>query len=446
MEARITLVPASKETGGHYAPSLAEMEVWMREQGIQADLDLNVMKQLLEKAGEGLTAEGVVARGTPPTSGKDGYLEYLVDFSHVQPTVNESGEADMRASLIQNVSPGDPLAIIHAPTGGRPGLDVCGKLVAGVAGKTLEPRLGLNTQRSPNDPMLIIASAAGHVRLHDKVVEVQEFYTVEGDVDYATGNITFGKSVLVRGDVKGGFNVDAGGDLEVTGLVEDCNIKAQGKVMIRGGFTGQGKGLLRARGDVTVGYVRNQAVKSEKNLVVLKEAVNSRLQARQAVTINGMLAGGKVQARQTIICQTAGTETGTPTHLEAGFDYTVAEEMSDIRTQMDQLGKYSKKLGDSLRHIHDMERLNRGMEPWTIEILFQMESARSKVEAKSKDLRERFSRLEGQSANPDSATITVFKKAFPGVCVKIGHEMYLVQEPMTGPKTFFVHEGAIQVR
>jgi uncharacterized protein (DUF342 family) len=447
LEAHLTIVPMSKETGGHLVPSLAELEVWLREKGIKADLDRPAILAALDKASEGLTADVVAARGKPPRPGEDGYVEYLIDFTQSNtPTVTDAGVIDLRASLIRNVKPGDPLAVIHAPTGGELGLDVHGKLIPSVVGMSLDPRLGANTERSANDAMLIVAATGGHARLIDGVLEVQEFYLVQSDVDYGSGNISFGKSVLIQGDVKAGFSVDSGGDLEVTGLVEDCLIKSQGKVFIKGGFTGQGKGLVHARGDVTLGYVRNQHVKGEKTLIVLKEAINSRLQACQSVTVNGLLAGGKVQARYVIECQVAGTETGTPTQLEVGFDFTVTEEMAEIRLEMEKMGSYSKKLGDSLRQIHDMEKLNRALDPWTIDLMFEMEGARSKVEAKTQSLRERFTLLENQSYDPDAATVTVHRKVFPGVVIKIGREIFLVDEPMTGPKTFFAKNGVIQVR
>jgi uncharacterized protein (DUF342 family) len=286
----------------------------------------------------------------------------------------------------------------------------------------------------------------GHARLHNGMVEVQEFYLVDGDVDYASGNIAFPKSVQVRGDVKAGFSVEAGGDVEIQGLVEDCMVKAQGQVLVRGGFTGQGKGLVEAGGDIDLAYVRNQSVRGEGAIRIGKEAINSRLQTRRSVCVNGLLAGGKAQARQGIECQVAGTETGTPTHLEAGYDYALAEEMGKIREEMDKLGKHTRKLDDGLRHIHDMEKLNRALDPWAIDLVFEMEGMRAKVEAKVKSLRDRYGSLERQTGQPVDAAITVHRKTFPGVVIKIGREMFLVDEVLAGPKTFFAKDGAIQVR
>lgn len=447
LEARLALVPIRKETGGYLIPSIAEIEVFLKEKGVLAPMDITSLEAGLARLATGLAAEPVAARGIPPKPGQDGVLEYLIELDGAfTPAATEDGAVDLRASLIRNVTPGQPLAVIHPPKAGHPGIDVFRRVIAAEPGKALEPRLGANTERSANDPNLIVASTLGHARLVDGRLEVQEFYLVDGDVDYASGNVAFAKSVQVRGDVKAGFSLEAGGDVEVTGLVEDCIVKAQGKVRVNGGFTGQGKGMMQAKGEITLGYVRNQQVRGENAIKVLKEAINCRLQSRESVSVNGLLAGGKAQARFAIDCQVAGTETGTPTHMEAGFDYTVAEEMAEIRAEMETMGKYAKKLQDSLKQIQDMEKLNRGLEPWTIDLMFEMEKMRGKVDAKIRELRDRFSDLDRRASEPESATITVHKKAFPGVVVKIGREVLLVDEVLSGPKTFYAKDGAIQIR
>jgi uncharacterized protein (DUF342 family) len=447
LEARLRLAPVRTETGGYVLPSLAEIEVFLKEKGVKAPMDAAAVEACFERLAHGLTAEPVAARGKPPVPGKDGTMEFLIDLeSGFVPTSADAGAIDLRASLIHTVSPGQPLAVLHPPTAGLPGLDVFGNLVGSIPGKALEPRLGANTMRSEHDANLIVAKTLGHARLQGGVIEVEEFYLVPGDVDYASGNIAFPKSVHVRGDVKAGFAVEAGGDVEIEGLVEDCSVKARGKLLVKGGFTGQGKGTVQAGGEISLGYVRNQAVRGEESIRVAKEAVNSRMQSRQSVLVNGLLAGGKVQARHAVECQVAGTETGTPTHLEAGFDYILAEEMADIRGQMEKMGKYSRKLEESLRHIHDMERMNRGLDPWAIDMVFQMETMRSQVEAKIRALRDKYSVLDRLSGTSDSAFITVHRKAYPGVVLKIGREIMLVDEVLTGPKTFFAENGAIQIR
>ena len=450
LEARLILVPVPKEAPdtGFWRPSMAELELILREQGINAPIDQASMKSALEQVAEGLRVEAVAARGMAPKPGKDGWLEILVDLTGpIPPAQAEGGSVDFRSSsLIRNVNAGQPLAVVHPPAVGKTGLDVWGKILPSVPGRNYEPRLGANIKRASHDPNLLVSATDGHVRIREEILEVEECFLVQGDVAYASGNITFPKSVLVNGDVKAGFSVEAGGDVEIEGLVEDCIIKAKGKVLIRGGFTGTGKGLVEAKGEIAVGHLRNQVVRGEADVLVAKEAVNSRISSRGRVTVNGLLAGGKTQALKSITCQVIGTETGTPTLLEAGYDYALAEEMAAMRKELADMGRYAKKIEDGLRHLHDLEKLNRGLERWSIELVFEMERMKAKVDAKIVSLRSRFAELENQLDNETDAVIVVRKKAFPGTVIKIGHDVFRVEEPLDGPKSFRNKAGIIEMK
>jgi uncharacterized protein len=449
LEARMTLVPVAKDApdSGFWIPSFAELEMILREEGVNAPLDRTEVQAGIDKVKEGLRAEVVAARGRAPEPGKDGWVEFLVDLSGpIPPAQADGGNVDLKSSsLIRGVKSGQPLALVHPPRVGRAGLDVFGKILPSQPGRKAEPKIGANVARASHDPNLLVSGTDGHVRLREGRLEVEECFLVPSDVDYASGNINFAKSVLVQGDVKSGFTVEAGGDIEVQGMVEDCRLVAQGGIFIRGGFTGSGKGRLDAKGEVALAHLRNQEVRSGSDVNIAREAVNSRIQCRGRVRVDGLLAGGKTQALHGILCQVAGTETGTPTLLEAGFDFTVAEEMAGIRAELADMGKYAKKLQEGLKHLHDLERLNRGLEKWSVELIFEMERMKSKVDAKITALRGRFSELEAMAGATHDATITVRRKAYPGTVIKIGDDVMRVEEALDGPKTFRNKEGIIEM-
>lgn len=450
LEARLVLVPVEKEPpgSGYWLPSLAELEIVLREEGVNAPMDQISLKSALERVAAGLRVEAVAARGRAPEPGKDGWIEYLVDLSGpIPPAQAEGGSVDLRSSsLIRNVKSGQPLAMVHPPRVGKAGMDVWGKILPSRPGRDVDPKLGPNIKRSQHDPSLLVSATDGHVLLSQGRLEVEECFLVAGDVDYASGNIAFAKSVLVQGDVKSGFAVEAGGEVEIQGLVEDCAIKAKGRILVRGGFTGSGKGLLEAKGEVALGYVRNQTVRAEGDITVTREAVNSRIQCRGRLTVNGLLTGGKIQAFHSIACQVAGTETGTPTLLEAGYDYAVAEEMAGVRKELGEMGSYAKKLEDGLKHLGDLEKVNRGVVRWSVELVFEMERMKSKVDAKIAGLRARFAELEAKAGDGSQAVVHIRRKAFPGTVIKIGADVYRVEEPLEGPKSFRSREGLIEMR
>ena len=51
-------------------------------------------------------------------------------------------------------------------------------------------------------------------------------------------------SLRVSGKICTGFTVHVGGNLEVSGNVEDARIKVQGNILVRGGFNGAGAGEM----------------------------------------------------------------------------------------------------------------------------------------------------------------------------------------------------------
>ena len=84
-------------------------------------------------------------------------------------------------------------------------------------------------------------------------------FEVKGDLDLNTGNIDFIGNVMIDGNVPSGYEIKAGGDVKITGLVEGATIEAQGSIHISGGIAGQKKAVVRAGVDLQTQYV-NQAI------------------------------------------------------------------------------------------------------------------------------------------------------------------------------------------
>ena len=87
------------------------------------------------------------------------------------------------------------------------------------------------------------------------LIHVDPVFLVKGDLDYQTGNIDFIGSVVIKGDVKSGFNVKASGDIEIEGVVEDSIVETDSDVLIKLGFIGHGEGKIIAMGSVNANIV-----------------------------------------------------------------------------------------------------------------------------------------------------------------------------------------------
>lgn len=73
-------------------------------------------------------------------------------------------------------------------------------------------------------------------------------------------------NVIIRGNVLSGFIVEAGGSVEVMGVVEAAVIKADGDIILRRGMQGLGKGLLKSGGDIIAKYIENSIIEAKGDI------------------------------------------------------------------------------------------------------------------------------------------------------------------------------------
>jgi hypothetical protein len=326
-----------------------------------------------------------------------------------------------------------------------PGFAVTGRPLPARDGRDVRLPSGRNVGPDPADPDLLLAKVDGNVRqIGPGALEVSECFVVKQDVDYSTGHINYERSVIVRGDVKGGFNLAVGGDLEVAGLAEDSTIKVGGNVLIRRGFVGQGQGSIEARGRVLLGFGRNQKVTCAGALTIEREAVNMNLASRDAVVVTGWLVGGHTSARNRIVCKVLGNSGGSRTELEVGVDHDVLEKRARIGEGIDKL-KRQLAAGQASRQ--------------TVEELWQLASSFAGVERPNespslspddissliKVLEEKRRLCLEQAYITEGSCVVVQDKAWPGAQIQIaGSSVLKVTDLLPGPLVFRLREGEVR--
>ena len=114
--------------------------------------------------------------------------------------MNLTGVDYMSLNFIRNVSKGEPICRIFAPTDGVPGRTVLDRELTAVDGKKASAPVGRNTELS-EDGSELLASMTGHVEFSGRSFQVKPVLEIAGNVDYSTGNINFTGDVTIRGDV-----------------------------------------------------------------------------------------------------------------------------------------------------------------------------------------------------------------------------------------------------
>jgi hypothetical protein len=449
MKAEIAVFPPGPEGR---TPTKDDVRDLLAKQNILFGLDSVALDKLYSDLGRGSFPSGpiVVAQGVLPKQGNNGSVKFLFNTeSSLKPKVNQDGSADYKnIDIVTSVVKGQKLAELVAPTKGSPGKNIFGAESPCVNGTPAKLPQGPNTAASAEDPNVLAAATDGNVRYNGSVIEISEGFVVKGNVDFSTGNINYVKSIVVEGDIKSGFKIVCGGDLQVSGTIEDADIQVNGNVLCKMGFIGQGRGVVSAKGDVNIGFMKNQTAKSRQNIVIAKEALNATLLARKAVEVHGnplSLAGGRVLARDSVTAFTIGNMSGVKTLVEVGTDFTLIEELEKTELQTNELADNRKKLLVTYQRYEKLKDIKKTLNPKEEFLFAKLKATLAKYDQQIKTLDDRKKIVTEKMNNFTTCFIKIEHAALPGTMFKIGPRHFLVKDEVIGPKTVRLIDEEIKI-
>ncbi|MFH2092717.1 MAG: flagellar assembly protein A [Pseudomonadota bacterium] len=260
----------------------------------------------------------VVAQGIAPSVGTPARIEYHFNTeSDTAGVINEDGSIDFTARGDSPfVKRGQLLAEKHPMQQPKSGVDVFGEtlLVGDVDDVPLEA--GDGTQLS-EDGLKLTATITGQPSIDLKgVISVLESFTVNGDVDFKTGNINFNGNVIVKGTVKEGFTIECEeltaneinggiirirGDLKVSNGIVNSNIQTEGSV--------QAKFLNKVR---LYGY---------GDMMITREIMESHIAISGRLNNEaGRITASTISARKGMSLKQVGTDKAEYSTIKAGAD------------------------------------------------------------------------------------------------------------------------------
>ncbi len=371
----------------------------------------------------------LAAKGTDPVPGTDARIEYCFNTdSHRKPAQREDGSVDyFHLTTINHCQKGDVLARIIPEQPGIPGSDVYGNAI-----KPREPRrenlkFGRNIELS-EDKNSIISLVDGHVSLVDDKVFVADVYQVK-DVDVSTGNIEYDGSVEVTGYVAANFEVKAGGNVIVNGLVEGAKIIAGGNIVIAKGMNGMNKGYLKAGGDIVVKFLENTRVASGGS-VDAEAILHSKVSAGSEVRVDGrkgIIVGGYVQAANRVTAKVVGAGMGASTILEVGVNPLIKTQFNRMQKAIADDTKTVKNAQVILENFR--EKLSKGVQ-YNEGQLKYIKSVSALVEEKNRQIEQMNARMERFRAlmeTQKNAEVIVNDQIYPGTTIIISDATKTIQ-------------------
>lgn len=387
--------------------------------GIDSDILQGVFNDFL------FNQEVVVAYGKPAVDGKDAEIKYYVDLKvDLLPKEDNKGNVDYKdIKLIQSATKGQKLAEVIPPVPGEEGKTVTGSRILPRAGKNQQLPRGLNTETSKDNPNVLISSFDGNVRiLKGTTIQIDEIFVVENDVDFGTGNLNFIGSMLIKGDVKSGFEVKTKNDLEINGLVEDAKIYADGNVIIKNGFLGRGNGIIEAGGNVILKYCENQTIKAKGYIIVGEAVLHSNLKSESKIEVKGtkgVIVGGTTIATKGVIVKELGNYQEIKTEVTVGIDEDIMKKIEAVEEEIKKNEENIDNVKKALYTLYKKKMSGKGLEKDEAELLTKLQKFQSQLPNLRQQLEEKKLNVEKELKKYDSITIDVLSKVYPGTKIAI---------------------------
>ncbi len=308
---------------------------FLNEKGVSYGIIEENLKELLEK--QLYNREIMIAKGTQPQNGVDGYYEYKfnLDFSK-KPKIRPDGTVDYWSiKMVETVEEGQVIAIYHKAYPGTDGMNVKGKMVLAKRGRDQVPLRGKGFERS-EDGNIYTALINGKIEMMNGRVTILPVYEVNGDVDLSVGNIDFRGDVIIHGGVCSGVNIKATGTVTIDGIVEGAQIEAGKDVVLRSGVMGASRASIISRGNITAKFFEYTKVHANGSIQA-DVFLNCKVSCGGSIVLDGKKAsivGGDVWAIESISVHTLGSDGEVKTKVRIGNDAAVVRRISILRNKI----------------------------------------------------------------------------------------------------------------
>jgi len=412
-------------------PTIGGIKAFLKEKGVVVGIKSEVIEEIVSEPK--FDKEYAIAYGIPPKIGKDAQLIFQQNIK--EKLNNENNYVDLKeSSQLIIVKKGDILAEITPATKGEPGKNVRGEKIEGIQGKELKLKLGSNVEVNNNK---IIAKIDGKFLSKEPSsgeisLDVSDEHKIEGNIDYSTGNIRFPGKLIINGDVKSGFYVEASSYLEIKGVVESATVVCEGEAKIFG-IKGAGKSSIKVR-ILRCNYIENADVEAEEDVIVKTAIVNSNIKAGKHIIVEsgtGKISGGYTLATNLIEAEILGSEMGVRTICEVGVLPDLNEELikleQKIALDMENLRKLNSII-KGIQNLKDKGKIDETRLEYYKKSFNTYKMLLSEVRADKEKLETIRNKIQ---SSKESAFIIAKKVAYPGTEIIIHKKKFMPTKPIT---------------
>ncbi len=422
MEAYIMLV--TPDDGGEY--TIESLKNALDERGVKYGIDEAALKELADEKKYGL--ETLIARGTEPVDGKDGYYDYNFNCNFdKKPLIKPDGTVDYwSVKSIESVVQDQVIAEYHPCVQGTDGKTVTGKPILAKRGREQLPLKGKGFER--RDDNTYVALMSGKIETQNDRVVILPVHELSGNADLSSGNIDFHGDVVIHGSVESGVTVKASGTITVDGIVEACTLEAGKDIILRSGMLGGNKASVKTKGSITAKFFEFTRIECAGDIRA-DVLMDCQVQCFGKIIMNGKrgsIIGGLTHGVRGIEVTTLGNDAEKKTVIMAGASPEGYAKLRQLEKTTQELSQGLVQIEEGLRKFEELEKARgvsykddpRRVTLLRVKIRDTATLANSKEEAKQ---------LRNLIESASGACVTVLRETYPGVVIQIEDTKLLVQ-------------------
>lgn len=300
----------------------------------------------------------LIAKGLFPITGKDGQIVNKINYdAELEIHQDEKGTADFKnLNTVVSVVKDQVICDIIPPENGVPGMNVFGTELAAKNGKPAKIPNGKNTIVTEDNSQLISA-LDGQLSYKGGHFIVEEVLIIKENVDYTVGNINFLGDVLVHGDVRNGFTINAGGNVTVRGMVEGATITSGGDIIINKGMNGNKSGLLDAKGMVKTSFLENCTVYAG-GCIHSNSIISCDIFCEDVVYAEGnkgVIIGGTITAYKAVEAKIVGSKSLRETTVILGEMPRLHTKKQELESAVKESALVLDKLGKNITYLNSLK-------------------------------------------------------------------------------------------
>lgn len=145
----------------------------------------------------------------------------------------------------------------------------------------------------------------------DQSYETEDIEVIRGNLTANDPPLKTRKVTHILGDVEDGASIEADHDVLVKGCVQGARMDCRAGLRVERGINGQGKAVLKVKGDLSTSYISDAAVVCQGSMQVDQAIRNAEVAANGQVEVfKKSIVGGWVSSFQGVSCAELGSNFG----------------------------------------------------------------------------------------------------------------------------------------